>query len=780
MKNILILILLFTTSTLLAQDLVEFKGKIIDSEKNPIESIEIRIIDVDQVIKQTYTDENGFYYFYIPSNTYTLQVLNFDSIFHTEHIDLEKSTVLKNIEITHNFTLQEVVLIANKPILNTTEDGFRLNVKGTKLEHKGNALDILKYAPNVSTRNGLEILGSNNYKIIFNNKEMHLTEAQKILFLKNLKSYRILSIEIIDRPDASVDSNIRGIIKIESENPDGISGSIASYVFYDNHIGNSNSLDVSYGSEKFMVYSSFYNALHKRNSITEESNETDDYIYKINRHSKVEREEWNIVLGGDYYLDTSKTIGFFYNYTKDNDNNFSNFSNYEVKSQLNPNLKEIIIEDNLENKGLDHTLMLDYNQDLDSLGSTLSGSLNYFFNTYKVPFHQKHEEISTIETLTERNQQNTKDEKNIYALKLDWDKKFKNNSNLKLGAKYSYNKNTDSFIYNDKVDGEWFFNDVFSNIFNYKENNAALYASHRFSIKKNTFLLGSRLEYKDFNFNIDETNNVKNNFLNILPSVLYSYNSLYFYFTKKLDYASYYNYNPTIKKQNEVNYSSGNKDLEPIKTYIFQFGYTLFNKYSITVQYGYSDNYIYTLRSNYMDGATISTPTNGGYFNYGGIYLSVPVTFFDWWQSTNKINLNYNDFYLPKISDGHYNGSSIGIDSYHTFSLPSDMDLSLDFSYNSGSNFLYVKNRESFTTNLELSIPVLKNAFLDASVDDIFNTEKEGYKYDFNGLKIHSTTKPHTGRTFLIGFRYHFSKGKEIETNYKESDIQSEKDKVKK
>lgn len=779
-RIILYLLLLFIPSAIIAQDLIEAKGKVLDLEKNPLENLEVRITNLNQEIKQTYTDENGFYYFYLLPDTYTLQVLSFENIIYIESIDLKESTVLEDIKVESDIRLEGVVLVAKKPILNTTAGGFKLNVIGTNLEHKGNALDVLKYAPNVSIRNGLEILGSNSYKIIFNNKELHLTEAQKTLFLKNLKSHTIQSIEIIDRPDASMDSDVHAVIKIESNNPKGIAGGIASYVFYDRYFGNSINLDFTYTSNKLTFYSNFYNSFHKSNLLTTETNELPDYTYNIHRNNKVDREERNIVLGGDYYLDASKTIGFFYNYTKDNDNNFSSLSNYKINTSLDSNLKEIVIANELENKGTDHTLMLDYNQKLDSLGSSLSGSLNYFFNTYKTPFYQKYEKINLTETLIERNQQNTDDKKNMYALKVDWDKKYKNNSNLKTGVKYLYNKNIDSFFYYEEQNNELILNDLFSNRFNYKENNASFYTSYSFRIKKSSFMLGSRLEYKDFDFNINENLEVDNVFLNILPSVYYGYDSFYFYFTKSLNYTNYYLYNPSIKKINELEYSSGNKDLNPIKTYIFQLGYTFRNKYSATLQYGYSDNYIYTLKSNYTDGTTLSAPVNGGYLNYTRLYLSAPITFFDWWQSTNKINLGYNDFKVPQISNKSYNGWNIGFDSYHDFSLPSDIELSLGFGYNSGSTFLYMKNKESFSTELELSFPIFKNAFLDFSVDDIFNTEKEGYSYDFNGLRIHSVTKPHTGRTFLIGFRYHFSKGKEVHVNYKESDIQSEKDKVKK
>lgn len=773
--------LFFFGSFINAQELLEIKGKVLDFNKSPVENIEIILQNSEKkIVKQTFTDENGQYFLYVQPYSYNLQIKVYDSILYASTFDIERSIALKNITIDYAniISLKEVVVKSKKSILKNTNNGFKLNIKGTKLEQKGSALDVIKYAPNVSTKNGLEILGNKNYIIIFNGKELNLNESHRLLFLESLKSDNIKSIEVIDRPDASISSEVSAVLKIQSFINDGVSATLSTSALYNDFFGNTNSVDLFYGTKKYRMYGSFYNS-RKTTEFSENSTRLiDNYDYDITQNGSLDREEWNVAVGGDYYIDSLRTIGFLYDFVIDNDNNFETHSEYDVTSSTNPNLSRIVIDNLFDHKDLEHTFTLDYNQKLDSLGSYLSGSLNYFFNNYKVPFKQNYQEIYDVgNDLLERNEQNTDDKKNLYGIKLDWNKVYKK-SNLKIGVKYAYNTNTDTFNYYDNSNDELIFDNELSNKFNYDENNTAFYSSYRYNFKKSTLMLGTRFEYKEFEFDNNENIKVSNNFFNFIPTLYYKANSIYFYFTQRLNYPSYYNYNPNIVKINDTEFSRGNPELQPIKTYIAQFGYTFKKKYSLTFQYGYTGTHIYNLKSNFTDGSSISMLTNGGYRNYGRLYVNVPINLFDWWETSNKLNFNYNDFNVPRISSENYNGFGMGIESSHSFYLPKDIELSIDVNYNTESYSLYSKYIDNFSTSLHLNISVFKNGRFNISLNDVFNTLDSGYQYDFNGVSFKTNSKYNT-RALTVGFTYNFSKGKEIDESYKESDIEKEKDNIK-
>lgn len=778
MNNRLLYCLLLFSFYLNAQELLEIKGKVLDLNNNPIENIEIILKNSEEkIVNQTFTDKNGYYYFYVQPNTYTLQVVDYDRILYATPLHIDRSISLENIKVENITNLKEVVIKAKKPILKHTKDGFKLTIKGTKLEQKGNALDVLKYAPNVSTRNGVEILGNKNYIIIYNGKELHLDESMRLLFLESLKSDNIKNIEVIDRPDASLSSEVSGIIKIQSHIINGISGSVSTNFIYNSYFGNSNNVELFYGTKKYRVYGSFYNA-HKKTEFSENSTRLiDNYDYDIIKNGNLNREEWNVAVGGDFYIDSLKTIGFLYDFAIDNDANFKTHAEYDVASLTNPNLNKIIIDNSFEHKDVERTFTVDYNQKLDSLGSSLNGSLNYFFNEYKVPFKQNYQEIYAVgNDLLEKNKQNSNDKKRLYGIKLDWNKMYKN-ANLKIGAKYTYNTNTDTFNYYNN-NNELIFNSELSNTFNYDENNTAFYSSYKYNFKKSILMLGTRFEFREFDFNNNETIKVSNNFFNFIPTVYYKINTIYFYFTQRLNYPSYYNYNPNLMKINDTEFSRGNPNLQPIKTYIAQFGYTFKKKYALTFQYGYTDTYIYSLKSNFTDGSSISMLTNGGYRNYGRLYVNVPVKLFRWWETSNKLNFNYNYFYVPRVSSEDYKGFGMGIESSHSFYLPKDIELSIDVNYNTENYFLYSTSIDNFSTSLRLNIPVFKKSRFNISLNDVFNTLDSGYQYDFNGVRFKTNSKYNT-RVLTVGFTYNFSKGKEIDENYKESDIEEEKENIK-
>lgn len=769
----------FFTSVINAQILVEIKGRVLDLNDSPIENIQLILKSSEEkIVAQTFTDHNGYYYFYAKPNSYTLQIEDRESILYTSSLDIKKSTLIKDIEVNYGITaLKEVVVKGRRTIVTTIDQGFKLNVKGTKLEQKGNALDVLKYAPNVSTRNGLEILGNKNYIIVFNGKELHLDDSQRLLFLETLKSDTIKSIEVIDSPDSSNSSEIAATLKIQSHIINGLSGTALTYLINNNYFGNTNSLDLFYGTKKFRVYGSFYNSRHSTEYFENSRREIDNYKYLITKNEKLDREQWNFILGGDFYIDSLKTIGFLYDFLEDNDNNFRIHSEYDVISSTNPNLDKVIIDNLFENRGLYHTFSIDYNQQLDSLGSSLSGSLNYFFNDYKVPYKQSYQEVFYVgNSQLEKNERNSGDKKNLYGIKVDWNKVYQK-SNLKIGAKYTYNKNTDTFDYYDNINDELIFSNTLSNKFEYDENNVAFYSSYRHNFKNSTLILSTRFEFKEFDFDNNENIVVSNYFFNFIPTLHYKVNNVYFYFAKRLRYPSYYNYNPNLVKINDTEFSKGNPNLQPIQTYILQTGYTFKKKYSLTFQYGYTDTHIYNLKSNFTEGSTISMLTNGGYRNYGMLYINAPIELFDWWETNNKINFNYNDFYVPKVSSENYNGFGMGVESLHSFYLPKDISLSIEVSYYTENSFLYLKNMGNFSMNLQLNIPVFKNGRFDISLNDVFNTLDSGYRYDFNGVNFKTNSKPNT-RKFAIGFTYNFSRGKEVDESYKESDIESEKDNI--
>lgn len=774
-KKLYTTVLLFVINISFSQELLKVDGTVLDATQIPIANLEVIINNsTGELEAQTYTDNNGYFQVYINTGKFHLQILDFDkNQLYQTFFRIKETTTLPIIVIdSEAIELNEIQVKGKKNMIKTTQEGIVLNVYGTALSEKGNAIDVLKFAPTVSTKNGIDVLGSSAYKIIFNGKELNLSQTAKLSFLQNLKSKNIKSIKIIDHPDSSSESTNNAIIKIESKIDNGFSAYFDTNISYNDFFGNSSNLDLFYGTNKFRAYTSIYNSFNKIKRNGNSQKIIDDFDYKTIENSTLNREERGFSLGADYYIDSQKTIGFLYDYVQDNDAKFKKNTYQNVSSLLYPDLNAIETHNEFEHRDKEHTFVLDYNQITDTLGSSFSGSLNYFYNSFKAPFAQRINTIYTTNSIESENSVSSIDSKNLFGAKLEWDKKFKKSA-LTTGVKYTHNHNRDDYKYFELNNGSYILNSDYSSLFYYTENEEVIYSTFKHSFKKSLLRIGGRLEYKKANYN---TNNVtwNNDFLNFTPTILYQYNNIYFYATRKLSYPSYYDFNPTINKTNDTEYSSGNQSLKPVKQDIFQIGYTFKKRYSLTLRYLYSDSFIYTGEESYLNGATISKPQNGGILNYGIAVLSIPANPTEWWEISNKLTQTYNNFYIKEISNKHHEGWGLSVASYHTFYLPKDVIVSLDLDYNTKSYSLYTEQRNNFTVDFGLSTPLFKNAKLSLNIDDVFNTSKSGSAYNFNGIYFHSRTK-NNSRSISLGFSYNFSGGRDIDEDYKQSDIEDEK-----
>lgn len=119
--------------------------------------------------------------------------------------------------------IQEVTLQGKRKPVEQTEKGIILNVAGTDLEEKDNALRILSFAPNMS---GLTVLGSDRIQLFLNGKEIKINISQFETFLKSIDAKSIKNIEINDRPDVSIESKYDAQIIINTRKVEGLQASV--------------------------------------------------------------------------------------------------------------------------------------------------------------------------------------------------------------------------------------------------------------------------------------------------------------------------------------------------------------------------------------------------------------------------------------------------------------------------------------------------------------------------------------------------------------------------
>ncbi len=774
--------LLFFTLTVYCQNSYTVEGLIINKEKKPLESVVVKLIKHnDSLSKVKYyaiTDKHGkFIIKNVVANDYDIQIVSLNYKDQTKQLKINDNLNLKFILEEDVKQLDEVIVKAKKKILKQTDEGIKLNVAGTKLSDFNSMSEILSLSPNISMVNGIEIVGNKNIGIIFNGVQLKLKPSQIPVFLQSIKPKTVKNIEIIDRVDASYDTKISGVIKINTVDDVGTMGTLSSGLVYNDFFGLNNDFSIYYNKSKIRLYANVYKS-DKKIKFTEEENQItgDAFFYDTNKSREFKRQERVATVGLDYKIDSLNTISVLYDFTEDNDKDFNILSATQINTP--EAIDSLIVGDTkLDHLNKVHTVSLQYNKALDSLNSYFRVSSDYVSDNFKNPYAQKQQfyanTVFVEENLTNQSYNTLH---NIFGLQIDWNKNYANGTNFKAGAKYSFGNIDEDYFFINKTTTQ-----TLSNVFNYNENILSAYVSYRYKFKKSTLTLGLRNEY---NFNTFGNNNrfdKKTDNFNILPTLYYVYNinkknRTYFYFSKRIERPSYYQFNPSLQVSNAILQSSGNENLTPVDIYRFQTGYTYKNKYTAILRYDYRENVI-ILNSIFNDntGITFSQPVNSGYFHYALVYLSIPVKFFDWWESNNKVNFKYTNYFSPLFLNEDFESFYSTFDSSHTFYLPRNIYINLGFNYVAKNKYLNTTNDAVFTSNFILSMPFIKDKFrFNLSITDLFKTQRNNYLRRINN--IYSVTRSVlNSRGVYINFSYNFSSGKEIDDTLIEPIIEDEK-----
>jgi hypothetical protein len=670
-------------------------------------------------------------------------------------------------------TIQEVTIKGKKKQVEQTKSGIILNVLGTVLEQKDNVSEILKFAPNVSQIGGLKILGSDRIQIILNGKEVKINPEQFQTFLSSIDAKSIKNIEIVDKPDASLDSKYTSQIIINTKKIIGIDASLGMGTNYNFKFGQNSDASFSANFGKLSLYSSgnFFQSFSKFSG---------DNALKINDNSLIrngveygdlKRLGYNGTINLNYDFNDKNSLSFLYDYTVDEDLD-KNF-NYDYKLQtLLISDSAISVRNYFENIDKTHTFSLQYVYKPGENGSKLTMNADYAIDNFNLPFHSlcyyyKNNYLLNTSDIS----QNTKLSYKIFTASTDYQKVINDKNNFSIGAKYSNSTNMNILNYYNTGN----FVSENSQHFNFFENIFTGYFKYTYKPGKLSYGIGIRNEFTADKFHNDNNFSGNLNYNNFLPSLLISYginknNSLYFLLRKEIFRPNFFSYDPTVFLLLPNEKSSGNENLKPVKSYKVQSGYTLHQKYSIILQYTYSTDNIVSIPKARTDNYIFTKPENAGYQNQVLLNLSIPIKFTKFWESTNKFNFIFKDFRLPELNS-FYKTYFATIESTQSFILPKDITLDIDLSYTSPNQNKFTYYYSNFNCGFSTVVPIFqKKGNIRFGVSDIFNTEKTKYYSDVNGIYQYEYMKFNT-REFFLKFTYYFKTGKEMEGEIRDSDV---------
>ena len=367
--RISLLLILLSCSLLKGQNL-ELSGQLVDPNQQPVAFATTYLYKAQDstLVKATITDADGFFLIKeLPSDRYyiALNSLGF-APYQSEAFNLARNLKLPTIRLEEAAeALDEVTIIAEKPIVEVLADKTVFNVDKTINATGSTGFELLRKAPGVliDNNNSIIVEGKAGVQIYIDGRPSVLAGQDLVNYLETLQSTDIESIEIITQPSSKYEAaGNAGIINIilKRNKSLGTNGSLTLGYIQGKFPRVNSSINLNNRGKKTNLYGTYSNRFgdgfgfidlfRRQNGTTFDQRSTT--VLDINNH--------NIKTGFDYYINDKHTLGVLFNA------NFSNVINRtDSRTPIIPGGQTMPVE------------VLIAQSNSDNVSSNLNGNLNY-------------------------------------------------------------------------------------------------------------------------------------------------------------------------------------------------------------------------------------------------------------------------------------------------------------------------------------------------------------------------------------------------------------------
>lgn len=787
-------------------------GIIHNDKKQPIEFANITVFKTNDSlpVSTTLSDSLGAFTFSnLAENNYSIEVSYLGYVTDTiKNISIKDRVDIINIEnlidtiIVQNnaiqlneiqlklssTTLNEVQVIATKPIYERKTDRIIFNVENSVYSQGSDAMQALSKAPRVQVNNNeIKVAGRGDAAVLINDRLVRMSGEELSQYLKSIPSNDIQSIEVIPNPPAKYDAQGSALINIvlKKNKKQGYNGNVTGSFTQAQYQGGSLGITFNHTKNKVSFNSSVTNLANK--DYSEESNilQFNDQIW---RDTAINKKLYN-TLSGRFELtiniNDKNTVGI--NYKGSWNNVFRNEEDIITKVKANNDvlLKNIEVNASINRKFFTHILTTYYTIEIDTLGKKLYIGFD-FINSYRnINRTYSNDSYYGLDSLLILPQENTTGKQKSYISAINFDMEHPAKYGYwKYGIKSTYvNIRSDNKQNILQLDNTYKLDSTRSSLFDYKEYNQAMYISFSKTIKKVDIELGLRLEYTQLKGVLISKNQVnKQQYIRPFPSLMLQYkhserHQLFFSVDSRINRPSFSQLNPFRYYISQYSYSEGNPYLQPLWSYGVSLEYIHKKNYSFSLYYNYTKN-----NSNPIQYTDTTNKTNfWRWESYGrnihdlGTYNRFDFNIKNRWDINVYIDL-YIDFfkspYLYKITKRVYWGMELVLNNDFIFDKNSRFTGNLNFNFLPPGRSRGEKTmRGYYQLDLGLKAKLLKNKQLviGFNANNIFKSKQSnGYLINNTGL-YSSYTNYYNNRAFILSISYSFgnrsikSKSKQIE-----------------
>lgn len=674
MKFLFFLLIPFVSLPSFAQSSFNLTGTITDqSGKN----IDLALISVFQksdtsFIKSEYSDIDGsFEVSNLIENEYLLRIQAGGFLKLDTAILLNSNKGLGVVSLqSDGQEIEAVQVIATVPFVQRKIDRTIVTPDALIANAGSNALEVLERAPGVTVdQNGvIAIKGRTGVNVYINDKPSYLSGADLEAYLRSLPASSIKNIEIIENPPARYEAaGNAGIININIKRNTlkGLFGNTAVSYRRSRYNRSNNSLNLNYNREKMSLstnlYGGFWQNFQDLNINRYYLDDTGNLASSFEQNSFNNRkgQYLNGRIGLDFYPSDKTTFGFAYKgTTSPNDRKIDNRS--IVQDNLG-NLQQEVIADNLSETTFKSNLFSGYiTRKTDSLGGQISLDADYvqYLSTNDQLFLNY--QYNAFGTLTYQDQIDgaIPSRIDIYAVKTDYTKPFKNSSKFDAGLKTAFTQTDNEAIYTNTIGGVTMPDYGLSNRFLYDEWINAAYANYQMQAGKIGLQFGLRGELTRLEGNqlgnplVDDTAFVRT-YASLFPTFYASTkldsagnHGLNLTYGRRIDRPYFQDLNPFISPFDKFTFYTGNPNLLPTFSHNTSLTYSFKNLLNLSLSYSITTDEIReTLEI--QNGIYFSRPGNIASSQFVSLALdgNIPVT--QWYRLSGYMEVAYVQFDSP-------------------------------------------------------------------------------------------------------------------------------------
>lgn len=578
--------------------------------------------------------------------------------------------------------LDEVVVIANKPVLKQELGRITYIVKNDPFIKGMNSIEVLDRIPRVSVRNGaVYVAGKSSVRYIIDGRLMEMEGNAISMQLKNLDSSGIEKIELLTTPPAkyATDTNV-AFVSITTKNETfGVRGNVNGNTIVREKMSGGLGGSVSYTSRKWeMNLNTSYDNSKLYNDLDRIYTFNDGHVKTSNRRNDLRSNQIWTTATFKYKFSDMFAIG-----------GIANYSNSRSRSDIN----DVTVDSDVRSLSKSHsparpnnavTLTAFSDWKLDNTGKLLSLTYNYFNKSTK-PFS---EVTSIADDLSQLLTNNAHNKYKVNSVKLDAILPF-TAVNMEAGAAYTAISNGTGIKIRDFVEDKWVENMSQSNDFDYSEKTVALYvsANKRFSDAL-AMSAGLRYEHTELKGRQSVDNESHNNSYGyLIPSLSVHINtansgSLSLSYSMGLSRPNFGDLNPFRYYTTTTDYYSGNPDLKPSLSHNAEISYSYKGFYAVLYE-NYAHNSIGYITKFNKDYSQNTIPENAVNKSKTGISVSFNKNLFPWWSFRigSECFYSYAKSKISDFKDSNMKGWSGNVEVGSTFMLNRPKTLIFSLSY---------------------------------------------------------------------------------------------------